>query len=563
MIEKHDPLQHLEQEICSYSNLTELWEHACQDFAYKDAYTNLGATISYAELDEFATQLASYLQNCTALEVGDRIAIQLPNSLQYPVAVIAALRAGLVIVNTNPLYTAEETEQQFNDAGVKAVIVMANSAHMLEEVLPKTSVTTVLVTNLADLHPFPRRLIVNYTARFIRKIVPRYKIRGAVSLREALAKGSNFTLRPVETDAEQPALIQYTVGTTGQPKGAVLSHRNLIANVLQLKSRLPESLRMGEEIAIAPLPVYHIYGFILNCLVMPLLGAQIVLITNPRDTSGFVNELGRWDFTVFSGINTLFVSLCRHPVFGQLDMTRLKLTLSGGMALTRSVSDEWESLTGCPVIQGYGLTEASPVVAVGEPHDYHFGSVGKPLPLTEIRVVGEQGEDLCSGETGELYVRGPQVMTGYWRDDQAIPDAEGWLATGDVARIAEDGSLRIVDRKKDIINISGFPVYPNELENIISSHPDVIECAVIGLPDESCGEVIKLFVVTSNRRLSVKQVREYCRERLTSYKVPRLVEFRTHLPKSNVGKVLRRTLLEEELNRIQKMRKRMQENQLP
>ena len=557
MVEKQDSLLDIEQEVKSYPNLTVLWNRACKEFAYKSAFSNMGSTLTYAELDETAQHLAAYLQHHTDLEPGDRIAIQLPNVLQYPVCILAALRAGLVIVNTNPLYTASETIKQFNHAGVKAVIILANNAHMIEDVVPKTSVKTVLITELADLHPFSRRLLLNFIAKYIRKIVPKYKVPGAVHFREALIKGARCSLLPVEQTPEDLAVIQYTVGTTGRPKGAALTHRNLIANVIQLKSRLPDTLRVGEEIAIAPLPVYHIYGFMLNCLVMPLLGAQVVLITNPRDTSGFVNELGRWDFTVFSGINTLFVSLCRHPLFGQLDMTRLKLTLSGGMALTRSVSDEWEALTGCPIYQGYGLTEASPVVAVSYVKGAQFGSVGQPLPLTDVRIVGEQGEALCAGEIGELYVRGPQVMSGYWQDDSAIPDADGWLATGDIARIADDDSLRIVDRKKDIINISGFPVYPNELENIISSHVDIVECAVIGLPDEQSGEVIKVFVVTQNRRLTVKQVRDYCRERLTSYKVPRLVEFRTYLPKSHVGKVLRRTLLDEELAGLQKYRKRL------
>lgn len=557
MTEHQESLLQIEQEIESYQSLTELWDKSCKDFAYKSAFSNMGSTLTYADLDHAAEHLASYFQNATQLIPGDRVAIQLPNVLQYPVAVLAALRAGLVIVNTNPLYTATETSQQFNDAGVKAVIILANNAHMLEGVIPNTDVETVIVTQLADLHSFGRRLFINFTAKYVRKIVPRYTLKNAVNFREALSLGALHPLKPVEQSPEKLAMIQYTVGTTGKPKGAALTHRNLIANIVQLKKRLPDSLRVGEEIAIAPLPVYHIYGFILNCLMMPMLGAQVVLITNPRDTSGFVNELGRWDFTVFSGINTLFVSLCQHSFFGQLDMTRLKLTLSGGMALTRSVSEEWEQLTGCSITQGYGLTEASPVVAISGAHDHQFGSVGRPLPLTEVRIVGEQGEDLCSGEIGELFVKGPQVMSGYWQDDSEVPDHNGWLATGDIARIADDGSLRIVDRKKDIINISGFPVYPNELENVITSHPDVIECAVIGLPDEQCGEVVKLFVVTYNSRLSVKEVRDYCRERLTSYKVPRLVEFRTHLPKSNVGKVLRRKLLEEELLRMQKLRKRI------
>ncbi|PIE25493.1 MAG: long-chain fatty acid--CoA ligase [Neptuniibacter caesariensis] len=556
MITQPDSLQNLEQEIARYSSLVELWQGACRDFAYKNAFTNMGATISYAELDQYSDHLAAYLQQHTPLQPGDRIAIQLPNTLQFPVAVIAALKAGLIVVNTNPLYTVDETVSQFKDAGVKAVVVLANFAYLLEKVVPVTPLETIIVAQLGDLHPFPKRQLVNFSAIYLRKIVPEYHLQEAVGFREALLKGATLELLPVQRGADDTALIQYTVGTTGQPKGAVLSHRNLIANVMQLKSRLPETLRIGEEVVIAPLPMYHIYSFILNCLLMPVMGAQVILITNPRDTQGLVNELGRWDFTVFSSINALFVALCRNEAFSQLDMTRLKLTLSGGGALTRAMNDKWEKITGCPIIQGYGLTEASPVVAVADVHQ-PFGSVGLPLPLTEVRIVGEQGEELCSGESGELYVKGPQVMSGYWGKDDSPPDDAGWLATGDIARIADDGTLRIIERKNDIITISGFPVYPNELENIISSHPDVVECAVVGLPTEESGEVIKLFVVASNHRLSVKQIRDYCRERLTSYKVPRLVEFRTHLPKSNVGKVLRRTLLEEELSRIRKQRKRI------
>ena len=359
MATKQDSLLALQQEIDSLKSVTELWEKTCQDFAYKDAFTHLGATLSYAELNALANNFAAYLQNCTQLQPGDRIAIQLPNMLQYPIAVLGALRAGLVIVNTNPLYTAEEALHQFNDAGVKGIVILANGAHLLEEILAETSIHTVLVTELGDMHPILRRSMINFSAKYLRKIVPRFRLLTAISFRSALEKGEHYPFTAAATDPNQTALIQYTVGTTGAPKGAMLSHRNLIANVLQLQHRLPDTLRVGEEIAIAPLPLYHIYGFLLHCLVMPMLGAQVVLITNPRDLNGLVNELGRWDFTVFSGINTLFNSLCQNPAFNQLDMSRLKLTLSGGMALTRSVSDEWERATGCQIVQGYGLTEAA------------------------------------------------------------------------------------------------------------------------------------------------------------------------------------------------------------
>ena len=550
-------LTQLQETIGRFSSLPDYIDYFCADLLEQNAFANMGGVISYAELQRLSIHFAAYLQNETGLSPGDRIAIQLPNLLQYPVVVMGALRAGLIIVNTNPLYTTEETIEQFNGAGVKAVVILANSAHMLEDALPATEVDTVIVTQLADLHPFPRRLLINGMARYIRKIVPRYKLSGAISLRYALKRGARLPFKKRTCNPDKTALIQYTVGTMGAPKAAELSHRNLITNALQLRSRLTDVCKENEEIAIAPLPLYHIYSFTLNLLVLPTFGAQIVLITNPRDTSGFVNELARWKFTFFSGLNTLFVSLCQSSQFQQLDLSNLKVTISGGMALTGSVSEQWETITGCEITQGYGLTEASPVISVDVPGARHFGSVGCPLPLTEVKVVGEQQDELCSGETGALYVRGPQVMSGYWGCGEPALDNEGWLATGDIARICDDGSIRIVDRKDDIINISGFPVYPNELENVISSHPAISECAAVGLPDTVCGEIIKLYVVTKDKRLSVKEVREYCRERLTSYKVPRLVEFRTHLPKSNVGKVLRRALLEEEMSKAQKLRRHL------
>ena len=554
---EQDELSQLKDAIESFSSLPDYIDHYCSEQSEKNAYANMGGVLSYADLQRYSINFAAYLQNETDLIPGDRIAIQLPNLLQYPVVVMGALRAGLVVVNTNPLYTTEETIEQFNGAGVTAVIILSNSAHMFEDVLPATDVHTVIVTQMADLHPLPRRLLINCMARYIRKIVPRYKLSGSISFRYALKRGSRLTLKKRPFSPEATALIQYTVGTMGTPKAAQLSHRNLIANALQVRSRLTEICRENEEIAIAPLPLYHIYSFTLNLLVLPAFGAQIVLITNPRDTSGFVNELARWKFTFFSGLNTLFVSLCQSTQFQQLDLSSLKVTISGGMALTRSVSEQWETITGCEITQGYGLTEASPVISVSVPGDQPFGSVGCPLPLTEVKVLGEQLDELCSGETGELYVRGPQVMSGYWGDDTSVDDEDGWLATGDIARVCDDGSIRIVDRKDDIINISGFPIYPNELENVISSHPAISECAAVGLPDEVSGEIIKLYVVTHDKRLSVKEVREYCRERLTSYKVPRLVEFRTHLPKSNVGKVIRRALLEEEISKAQKLRRHL------
>lgn len=549
--------EQLLNKIESYSSLNAYLDESLSEVSGQTAFANMGGVLSYQEMKTHAENLATFLQHETDLKPGDRLAIQLPNLLQYPVVVMAAWKAGLVIVNTNPLYTAEETIRQFKDAGVKGVVALANSARILEEVLPATSIDTVIITQLADLHPTPRRMLINFMAKYVRKIVPRYKIPGAISFRGALNAGASYPFKPRKLSPDHLAMIQYTVGTTGEPKGACLSHRNLIANALQIRTQLKAYCKPLEEIVIAPLPLYHIYAFTLNLLVMPAFGAQMVLITNPRDTRGFVNELARWKFTFFSGLNTLFVSLCQDSQFRQLDLSSLRLTISGGMPLTRSVSEQWQTITGCNILQGYGLTEASPVVAVSVPDQKAFGPVGEPLPLTEVKVVGEQNSDLSAGESGELYVRGPQVMQGYWNSDTQVVDRDGWLATGDIARICHNGEIRIVDRKKDIIKTSGFPVYPSELENTISSHPSILECAVVGLPDEVCGEIIKLYVVSSDKRLSVKQVRDYCRERLTSYKVPKLVEFRTQLPKSNVGKVLRRILLDEEISKAQRQKKHL------
>ncbi len=555
MVEETYSSVQLEQEIAKYCRMDQVVSEYIQPFQSSPAYTNMGSTITYQQLDEHARNLAAFLQSSSELSPGDRVAVQLPNILQYPVAVQAIWRAGMVVVNTNPLYTVDEIIQQYRSSGVKAVIVLANDAKMLEEVIPSTDIKLALVSQLADLHPISRRLYINFAAKIIRKIVPKYRLRCAISFRDALTLGERCSLRNFDNVQDHPALIQYTVGTTGLPKAVLISHQNLIANFFQVRERLNGSLKHGAEIAIAPLPLYHIYSFALHCLILPSIGTHVVLITNPQDTSGFINELTRWPFTIFSGLNSLFVALCESPEFRNVDFSALKITVSGGVALTSAVNEKWKKITGCRIMQGYGLTEASPVIALSDPKEFDSRFVGKPLPLTTVKIVSEQGDELSAGETGNICVKGPQVMNGYHVQGEIVAPPDGWLDTGDVGCINEDGSLRIIERKKDIIQTSGFPVYPTELENIISSHPDISECAVIGLPDQEGDKILKLFVIASNPRLTVKQVRDYCRERLTNYKVPQLVEFRSELPKSNVGKVIRRRLLAEEQVKMQKLRK--------
>ncbi len=551
--------EQLQRQVGRYDNLPQWFEASCHQYGSAAAFSCQGATLSYEQLESHSREFAAYLQYETELEPGDRIAIHLPNLLQFPVAVFGALRAGLVVVNTNPLYSASELKQQFIDSGVKAVVTSANSAYLVEQVLRHTRVKHVIVTQMGDLQPWPRSLIMNLQARYVRKIVPRYRIPQAVGFGACLQLGRHRELKPVAIKSNDLALLQYTGGVTGSSKGVMLSHGNLLANIAQLKSVLGEVCVSGSEVAIAPLPLYHIYSFTLNCLMMLETGAHVVLIVNPRDTAGFVGELAKWPFTILSGLNTLFIELCQHQEFCNLDFSHLKATISGGMALTRFTENLWVDVTGCPILEGYGLTECSPVVAIHPPHlDRRSDTVGPPVPMTDAKIVGPEGEVLHPGEVGDLWVRGPQVMQGYWNKPEETAQAlkpDGWLVTGDVARISDEGYIEVIDRKVEVINTAGFSVYPSELENLISCHPDILECAIIGLPDDELGEVIKLFVVSRNRRLSVKDVRDYCRERLTSYKVPKQVEFRNTLPRTNVGKVLRREIRDEELRKQQRKRR--------
>ena len=537
-----------------YPNIQAVLKESCQRFADKPAFSNMGKTLTYGELYQLSGTFAAYLQNHTDLKPGDRIAVQLPNVLQYPVVVFGAMRAGMIVVNTNPLYTAREMEHQFNDSGAKALVCLANMAHLAEEVLPKTGIKHVIVTEVGDLLPPLKRLLVNTVVKHVKKMVPAFNLPQAVKLNQALALGRGKSVTEASPSNTDIAVLQYTGGTTGVAKGAMLTHRNLVANMLQSKALMGSNLGEGCEIVICPLPLYHIYAFTFHCMAMMLTGNHNILITNPRDLPGTVKELSKWKFSTFVGLNTLFVALCNNEDFRRLDLSSLKLTLSGGMALQLATAERWKEVTGCAICEGYGMTETSPVVSVNPYQNIQIGTIGIPVPSTQCKVIDDDGNDLPLGERGELCVKGPQVMKGYWQRQEATDEmlsADGWLKTGDIAVIQDDGYMRIVDRKKDMILVSGFNVYPNELEDVLATLPGVLQCAAIGVPDEKSGEAIKVFVVVRpGESLSKEQVMEHMRTNLTGYKVPRSVEFRDSLPTTNVGKILRRELRDQELKKL-------------
>lgn len=534
-----------------YQSLTDVLALATKNFADRAAFTSVGHTLTYRELNEKSDQFAAYIQHQTDLEVGDRIAIQLPNVIQYPVVLFGALKAGLIVVNTNPLYTATELEHQFKDANVKALVVFANMAHNVEKILAKTSIKHLIITEIADFHPPLKRLLVNSVVKYVKKMVPAYHLPSALTLNEVLAEGKGKAVTKVNSTPDQVAVLQYTGGTTGVAKGAMLTHANLISNMYQLSSRLISIIDEKEEIYIAPLPLYHIYAFLIHGLTLLERGAHSVLIPNPRDLPGFVKELKKWRFTGFCGLNTLFVGLCNNADFRTLDFSHLKLTCSGGMPLTHAAANEWKKVTGCQVVEGYGLTETSPVVSFNPIGKERIGTIGLPVTETDIKIQGRDGSALPQGESGMLCVRGPQVMKGYWNREEATREAmtdDGFLITGDIAMQHPDGYLQIVDRAKDMIIVSGFNVYPTEVEDCLSSHPAILESAAIGVPDDKAGEAVKAFVVlkANAEKPDAKELRAYCKEHLAAYKVPKYFEIRMELPKTNVGKVLRRALREEE-----------------
>ncbi|KAA8705376.1 MULTISPECIES: long-chain-fatty-acid--CoA ligase FadD1 [Pseudomonas syringae group] len=537
-----------------YPNVQAVLKQSCERFADKPAFSNLGKTITYGELYELSGAFAAWIQQYTDLQPGDRIAVQLPNLLQYPIAVFGAIRAGLIVVNTNPLYTAREMEHQFNDSGAKALVCLANMAHLAEKVVPKTQVRTVIITEVADLLSPLKRLLINSVVKYVKKMVPAYHLPQAIKFNDILAKGRGQPVTEVAPAAADIAVLQYTGGTTGIAKGAMLTHRNLIANMLQCRALMASNLNEGCEILITPLPLYHIYAFTYHCMAMMLLGNHNVLISNPRDLPAMVKELSKWKFTGFVGLNTLFVALCNNEGFRNLDFSALKVTLSGGMALQQAAAERWKQVTNCPICEGYGMTETSPVATVNPIQNIQMGTIGIPVPSTLCKVIDDAGNEVAFGERGELCVKGPQVMKGYWQRQDATDemlDADGWLKTGDIAIIQPDGYIRIVDRKKDMILISGFNVYPNELEDVLATLPGVLQCAAIGIPDEKSGESIKVFVVARpGVTLTKEKVMEHMRANLTGYKVPRSVEFRDVLPTTNVGKILRRELRDEEMKKL-------------
>ena len=532
----------------AYQSLVEIFDRSCTQYPKRIAFTNLGHNLTYRKINALVTQFAAFLQQKLGLQKGDRVGIMLPNSLQYPVALFGTLKAGGIVVNFNPLYTADEMAHQIQDAGLKVILVMANFANVLEEALKKAPVPHVIVTELGDLLSWPKNMIVNFVVSKIKKLVPAWHIPDAFSLKTVLSQGKSCTFSHVDVVNSDLAFLQYTGGTTGVAKGAMLSHRNMVANVEQSTAWMMPSLISGKEIIVTALPMYHIFSLLANCLDFFKLGAQNLLITNPRDIPGFVKELSKYPFTAITGVNTLFNALLNNSQFAKIDFSHLHLTLGGGMAVQHSVAERWQHITGRPLLEAYGLTETSPAVCINPLNltDYN-GTIGLPLPSTDVSIRNEAGEELGFDTPGELWVKGPQVTKGYWnRPDETVlvlqPD--GWLRTGDIATINTAGFVKIVDRAKDMIIVSGFNVYPNEIEDVIAACPKVKEVAVIGVPSTVSGESVKAFIVPQDDSVTKADIMSYCREHLTGYKLPRLIEFRKELPKSNVGKILRRALRE-------------------
>lgn len=532
----------------AYSSVVQLFEESCAKYKDRPAFINMGSELTFEDLNYMTTDFASFLQNVAGLKKGDRIAIQLPNVLQYPVALYGALRAGLIVVNTNPLYTAREMKHQFKDSGAKAVVIFANSAHHLEEIIDETDIETVIVTEVGDLLGFPKSLLVNSVVKYVKKMVPKYSLPKAYSFYQALDMGAEKPFTPVAINSDDTAFLQYTGGTTGVSKGADLTHRNIIANMLQVVAWIKPLLIEGKEIAVLALPLYHIFSLTVNGLCLFKYGATNVMITNPRDIPGFIKTLKKYRFTAFPGLNTLFNALMHHKDFTSIDFSSMKISVGGGMALQVPVAKKWMELTKSVIIEGYGLTETSPV-ACANPIDGtdKLGTIGLPLPSTDVAIWNENDEELPVGGEGEIVIKGPQVMRGYWNQPEETAKAikDGWLRTGDMGVCDEDGFFKIVDRKKDMILVSGFNVYPNEIETVLVSHPKVVEAAAVGIPDEKSTEIVKAFVVRKDPSLTEEELIAFCREQLTAYKVPKQVEFRDELPKTNVGKILRRALRDE------------------
>lgn len=546
-------------DLSKYDSVVEVIENSFKRYADRPAFTSIGYTLTYRQIDEYSAAFANYLQNHTTLKPGDSIAIQMPNILQYPIAMYGALRAGLRVVNTNPLYTEREMLHQFNDSGAKALLCMDVFAKSVENVKDQTGIKHIIVTSLADMLPGIKRVLINAAAKHIKKMVPAYSLPEAVSFRTCLklGKGKGFAANHMK-NPHDTIVLQYTGGTTGVAKGAELTNRNLVANMLQSAAALAQTTAdgkpmkgEGQAVIVAPLPLYHIYSFTVHLMALFELGDHSVLIANPRDTETFIRFMKPWKLTGVVGLNTLFVSLMASPRFKELDFSEMKLTLSGGTALPDATAKRWKEITGSGVSEAYGLTECSPAVTMNPANGLErMGTVGQAMPGTALKCIDDNGDEVAVGERGELCVKGPQVMKGYWNRPEATkdtftPDGE-WLRTGDVAVIDEEGFVKIVDRIKDLILVSGFNVYPNEIEDVVAGHPGVENCAVIGVPDDKTGEAVKLFIVASDANLTAEEVKAYCKDKLTGYKLPRQIEFRDELPMTPVGKILRRELKDEE-----------------
>ncbi|MBK9674905.1 MAG: long-chain-fatty-acid--CoA ligase [Betaproteobacteria bacterium] len=537
-----------EIDVNTYASLRDVFEESCTKYGPRKAYTCMGKSITFSELDTLTAAFGAWLQG-QGCKKGSRVALMMPNVLQYPVCLFGALRAGCTIVNVNPLYTARELEHQLNDSGAEVLIVVENFAHTYEEIAAKTKVRKVIVTSIGELLGF-KGLIVDLVLRKVKKMIPAWNVPGSLRLSDALADGRKHKLKPVPLGHDDIAFLQYTGGTTGVSKGAILLHRNIVANLLQARAWiLPFLGHDSVEVILTPLPLYHIFSLTANCLTFMTLGAENVLIPNPRDIPGFVKEMRKHKFTVMTGVNTLFNALVNNPEFAKLDFSTFRVTLGGGMAVQEAVAVKWKKVTGCTLIEAYGLTETSPAATIN-PVDIpeYNGSIGLPISSTELVLRDDDGKNVPLGQPGEICIRGPQVMAGYWQrpDETAkVMDKDGWFATGDIGVMDERGFVKIVDRKKDMILVSGFNVYPNEIEAVVAMHPGVLECAAVGVPDKKSGEAVRLYVVKKDEALTADALIKHCREHLTGYKCPRDVEFRKELPKTNVGKILRRELRDE------------------
>jgi long-chain acyl-CoA synthetase len=535
-----------EIDVDEFPSVVSVLQKAIDDYRDRPAFANLGKVLTYGDIDRLSKQFAAYLLGELKLKKGDRVAIMMPNCLQYPIAIFGVLRAGLTVVNTNPMYTARELKHQLIDSGASAILVLDNFGSTVQEVIADTSVKQVITTGLGDMLPFPKGAIVNFVLKHVKKMVPDYDIPGAIRFKDTLVLGQLNTLPAVEIASQDIAFLQYTGGTTGVSKGAMLTHRNLVANMQQAAAWIGTNVKYGEETIITALPLYHIFALTANGLVFMKFGGLNYLITNPRDMPGFVKELKKIPFTAITGVNTLFNGLLNTPGFDQIDFSKLHLTLGGGMAVQRAVAERWKQVTGTTLVEAYGLTETSPAACIN-PMDLkeYNGAIGLPISSTDACVKDENGHMLGMGEVGELCIKGPQVMKGYWsrpEETANVIDADGWLHTGDMAKMDEQGFFYIVDRKKDMILVSGFNVYPNEIEDVIAMMPGVLEVAAVGVPDEKSGEAVKVVIVKKDPALTADQVKAHARENLTGYKHPKYVEFRTELPKTNVGKILRREL---------------------